>query len=413
MAIMDRIKNAYNAFRNNRDPTFYSHDTGTSYYRRPDRTRLSGGNERSIITAVINKLATDAATIDIEHVRLDENGRYKETVQSTLNECLSVEANIDQTGRAFRQDMFMSMLDEGCIAAVPIDTSDNPKLTDSYDIYTMRTGKIMQWKPTMIQVRVYNDLTGQREDVWVQKKNVAVLENPFYAVMNEKSSTLQRLIRKLNILDAIDEQSGSGKLDLIVQLPYTVKSTTRREQAEQRRKDIEDQLNGSKYGIAYIDGTEHVTQLNRPVENNLMKQIEYLTSMLFSQLGLTQSILDGTADEKTMTNYFSRTIEPLVAVPVDEFKRKFLTKTARSQGQSICAYRDPFKLVPVSELAKIADTLTRNEIATSNEIRQVMGWKPSNDPRADELRNRNLSAPADSSAPADPDPSDIEDQDGV
>ena len=410
---MDRIKNAYNAFRNNRDPTFYSYDTGISYYRRPDRTRLSGGNERSIITAVINKLATDAATIDIEHVRLDENGRYKETVQSTLNECLSVEANIDQTGRAFRQDMFMSMLDEGCIAAVPIDTSDNPKLTDSYDIYTMRTGKIVQWKPTMIQVQVYNDLTGRREDVWVQKKNVAVLENPFYAVMNEKSSTLQRLIRKLNILDAIDEQSGSGKLDLIVQLPYTVKSTTRREQAEQRRKDIEDQLNGSKYGIAYIDGTEHVTQLNRPVENNLMKQIEYLTSMLFSQLGLTQSILDGTADEKTMTNYFSRTIEPLVAVPVDEFKRKFLTKTARSQGQSICAYRDPFKLVPVSELAKIADTLTRNEIATSNEIRQLMGWKPSTDPHADELRNRNLSAPADSPAPADPDPSDIEDQDGV
>ena len=413
MAIMDRIKNAYNAFRNNRDPTFYSYDTGASYYRRPDRTRLSGGNERSIITAVINKLATDAATIDIEHVRLDKNGRYEETIASTLNECLSVEANIDQTGRAFRQDMFMSMLDEGCIAAVPIDTSDNPKLTDSYDIYTMRTGKIMQWKPTMIQVQVYNDLTGKREDVWVQKKNVAVLENPFYAVMNEKSSTLQRLIRKLNILDAIDEQSGSGKLDLIVQLPYTVKSTTRREQAEQRRKDIEDQLNGSKYGIAYIDGTEHVTQLNRPVENNLMKQIEYLTSMLFSQLGLTQSILDGTADEKTMTNYFSRTIEPLVAVPVDEFKRKFLTKTARSQGQSICAYRDPFKLVPVSELAKIADTLTRNEIATSNEIRQVMGWKPSTDPHADELRNRNLSAPSDSPEPADPDPSDIEDQDGV
>ena len=413
MAIMDRIKNAYNAFRNNRDPTFYSYDTGTSYYRRPDRPRLSGGNERSIITAVINKIATDAATIDIEHVRLDENGRYSETIKSNLNECLSVEANIDQTGRAFRQDMFMSMLDEGCIAAVPIDTSDNPNITDSYDIYTMRTGKIIQWKPQTIQAHVYNDLTGKHEDVWIKKKNVAILENPFYAVMNEKSSTLQRLIRKLNILDAIDEQSGSGKLDLIVQLPYTVKSTTRREQAEQRRKDIEDQLNGSKYGIAYIDGTEHVTQLNRPVENNLMKQIEYLTSMLFSQLGITQSILDGTADEKTMTNYFSRTIEPLVAVPVDEFKRKFLTKTARSQGQSISAYRDPFKLVPVSELAKIADTLTRNEIATSNEIRQIMGWKPSTDPHADELRNRNLSAPADSPEPADQDPSYIDDQDGV
>lgn len=413
MAIMDRIKNAYNAFRNNRDPTFYSYDTGTSYYRRPDRVRLSGGNERSIVTAIINKIATDAAAIDIEHVRLDEDGRYMETMKTTLNECLSVEANIDQTGRAFRQDLYMSMLDEGCVAVVPIDTSDNPKFTDSYDIYTMRTGKIMQWKPTMIQARVYNDLTGQREDVWVQKKNVAILENPFFAVMNEKSSTLQRLIRKLNILDAIDEQSGSGKLDLIVQLPYTVKSTTRREQAEQRRKDIEDQLSGSKYGIAYIDGTEHVTQLNRPVENNLMKQIEYLTSMLFSQLGMTQSILDGTADEKTMTNYYSRIIEPLVSVPVDEMKRKFLTKTARSQGQSICAYRDPFKLVPVSELAKIADTLTRNEIATSNEIRQIIGWKPSTDPHADELRNRNLSAPADSQAPADQDPNHIEDQDGM
>ena len=410
---MDRIKNAYNAFRNNRDPTFYSYDTGTSYYYRPDRVRLSGGNERSIVTAIINKIATDAAAIDIEHVRLDENGRYMETMKTTLNECLSVEANIDQTGRAFRHDLYMSMLDEGCVAVVPIDTSDNPKFTDSYDIYTMRTGKIIQWKPTMIQAQVYNDSTGQREDVWVQKKNVAILENPFYAVMNEKSSTLQRLIRKLNILDAIDEQSGSGKLDLIVQLPYTVKSTTRREQAEQRRKDIEDQLSGSKYGIAYIDGTEHVTQLNRPVENNLMKQIEYLTSMLFSQLGMTQSILDGTADEKTMTNYYSRIIEPLVAVPVDEFKRKFLTKTARSQGQSICAYRDPFKLVPVSELAKIADTLTRNEIATSNEIRQIIGWKPSEDPHADELRNRSLSAPADSPTPADPDPSYIEDQDGV
>ena len=413
MAIMDRIKNAYNAFRNNHDPTFYSYDTGTSYYRRPDRVRLSGGNERSIVTSIINKIAIDAAAIDIEHVRLDENGRYMETMKTTLNECLSVEANIDQTGRAFRHDLYMSMLDEGCVAVVPIDTSDNPKFTDSYDIYTMRTGKIIQWKPTMIQAQVYNDSTGQREDVWVQKKNVAILENPFYAVMNEKSSTLQRLIRKLNILDAIDEQSGSGKLDLIVQLPYTVKSTTRREQAEQRRKDIEDQLSGSKYGIAYIDGTEHVTQLNRPVENNLMKQIEYLTSMLFSQLGMTQSILDGTADEKTMTNYYSRIIEPLVAVPVDEFKRKFLTKTARSQGQSICAYRDPFKLVPVSELAKIADTLTRNEIATSNEIRQIIGWKPSEDPHADELRNRNLSAPADSPTPADPDPNYIEDQDGV
>jgi hypothetical protein len=418
MAILDRIKNAYNAFRNNKDPTFYGYDTGTSYFYRPDRRRFTNGNERSIVTAIFNKIAMDAATIDIEHVRLDDNGRYIETIKSTLNECLSVEANIDQTGRALRQDIFMSMFDEGCVAVVPIDTSKDPKLTDSYDIYTMRTGKIMQWKPQTIQARVYNDITGQREDVWIHKKNAAIIENPLYAVMNEKSSTMQRLIRKLNILDAIDEQSGSGKLDLIVQLPYTVKSTTRREQAEQRRQDIENQLSGSKFGIAYIDATEHVTQLNRPVENNLMKQIEYLTSMLFSQLGITQSILDGTADEKTMLNYYSRTVEPVVSAVVDEMKRKFLTKTARSQGHSICAYRDPFKLVPVAELAKIADTLTRNEIATSNEIRQMIGWKPSNDPKADQLVNSNISQPSENAPPDDSgyseeDPNYYEEQSGV
>lgn len=418
MAILDRIKNAYNAFRNNKDPTFYGYDTGTPYFYRPDRRRFTNGNERSIVTAIFNKIAMDAATIDIEHVRLDDNGRYIETIKSTLNECLSVEANIDQTGRALRQDIFMSMFDEGCVAVVPIDTSKDPKLTDSYDIYTMRTGKIMQWKPQTIQARVYNDITGQREDVWIHKKNAAIIENPLYAVMNEKSSTMQRLIRKLNILDAIDEQSGSGKLDLIVQLPYTVKSTTRREQAEQRRQDIENQLSGSKFGIAYIDATEHVTQLNRPVENNLMKQIEYLTSMLFSQLGITQSILDGTADEKTMLNYYSRTVEPVVSAVVDEMKRKFLTKTARSQGHSICAYRDPFKLVPVAELAKIADTLTRNEIATSNEIRQMIGWKPSNDPKADQLVNSNISQPSENAPPDDSgyseeDPNYYEEQSGV
>lgn len=388
----DRLQHAWNAFRNNRDPTYYV-DAGSSHYRRPDRVRLSGGNERSIVTSIINRFAMDASAIDIVHVRLDENGRYESTMESSLNTCLSLEANIDQTGRAFRQDVFMSMLDEGCVAIVPVDTDINPKQSDSYDILSMRTGKITEWRPQRVKVRLYNDQTGRREEVWCEKKNVAIIENPLYSVINEKNSVMQRLIRKLNLLDAIDEQSGSGKLDLIIQLPYVVKSETRKKQAEERRKQVEDQLANSKYGIAYTDGTERITQLNRPVENNLMKQIEYLTSMLYSQLGITQSIMDGTADDKTMLNYYSRTIEPLVAALADELKRKWLTKTARTQRQSIEYFRDPFTLVPVNDLAEIADKFTRNEIMTSNEIRQIVGMKPSKDPKADMLINSNLNHP--------------------
>ena len=392
-----RLKHAWNAFiGSNRDPTGYQ-DVGFGYSYRPDRLRLSRGNERSMITAIINRIAIDAASIEIKHALLDGNGRYLEDVDSGLNNCLNLEANIDQSGRAFRQDVFMSILDEGCVAVVPVETSTDPNLTNSYVIHTMRTGQILQWHPRHIRVRMYDDRVGRREDIVVLKKNAAIVENPLYAVMNEPNSTLQRLIRKLNLLDAVDEQSSSGKLDLIIQLPYVIKSEARRQQAESRRKDIENQLSGSKYGIAYTDGTERITQLNRPVENNLMKQIEYLTSMLYGQLGITQAIMDGTADEKTMLNYHNRTIEPLVAAFVDEMKRKFLTKTARSQNHSIEFFRDPFKLVPVGEVAEIADKFTRNEIATSNEMRQTIGWKPSKDPRADELRNKNLSEPSDAS----------------
>lgn len=390
----DRIRHAWNAFINNRDPTTRYQDVGMSYSYRPDRPRLTRGNERSIVTSVYNRIALDAAAIAIRHVRLDENERYISTMESGLNTCLSLEANIDQPGRAFIQDIVMSMMDEGCVAIVPVDTTTDPYMTNSYDILSMRTGKIVEWMPRHVRVRVYNDRTGQREDILVPKSSVAIIENPLYAVMNEPNSTMQRLIRKLNLLDTIDEQSGAGKLDLIIQLPYIIKTDARREQAEKRRKDIEMQLAGSKYGIAYTDGTERITQLNRPVENNLMKQIEYLTSMLYSQLGITQSILDGTADDKTMLNYNNRTIEPIISAIVDEMKRKFLSKTARSQKQSITFFRDPFKLVPVTELAGIADTFTRNEIMTSNEIRQVIGMKPSSDPHADELRNKNLSAPS-------------------
>ena len=385
-----RLKHAWNAFVNNRDPTYSYKDLGVSYSYRPDRPRLSRGNERSIVTSVYNRIALDAAAIHIQHCNLDENGRFISQVDSKLNSCLNLEANIDQTGRAFIQDVVMSMLDEGCVAIVPIDTTFDPKVTKSYDIITMRTGKILEWHPNFVKVRVYNDKTGNKEDILVPKSTVAIIENPLYAVINEPNSTMQRLIRKLNILDAIDEQSGAGKLDLIIQLPYIIKSDARREQAEKRRKDIEMQLAGSKYGIAYTDGTEHITQLNRSVDNNLMKQIEYLTSMLYSQLGITQSILDGTADEKTMLNYYDRSIEPIVSAIVDEMKRKFLSKTARTQGQSISFFRDPFKLVPVNDLAEIADKFTRNEILTSNEIRQIIGMKPSNDPKADELRNSNI-----------------------
>ena len=387
-----RIKHAWNAFLS-RDPTAYYRDVGTGYGVRPDRARFTRGNERSIVTSVYNRIALDVAAINFQHCKLDENGRFIELVDSKLNNCLSLEANCDQTSRAFIQDVVQSMLDEGCIAIVPTDTTFDPKITGAYDILKMRTGKILEWFPAHVRVRVYNEQIGRKEDVLLPKSIVGIIENPLYAVINEPNSTMQRLIRKLNILDAIDEQSGSGKLDLIIQLPYTIKSEARRAQAENRRKDIEMQLASSKFGIAYIDATEHVTQLNRSVDNNMMKQIEYLTSMLYSQLGITQTILDGTADEKTMLNYYNRTIEPIVSAIADEMKRKFLTKTARSQNQSITYFRDPFKLVPVSNVAEIADKFTRNEIMTSNEIRQIIGMRPSKDPKADQLLNSNLNHP--------------------
>ena len=374
----------------NRDPT-YRQDLGPSYYYRPDRPRFTRGNERSIVTSVYNRIALDVSAISIQHVRLDENGRFLYTIDSDLNKCLTLDANIDQTGRAFLQDAVMSMLDEGCVALVPVETDVDPNDTDSYKIFSIRTGKIVEWRPQHVKVRVYDERTGRKEDITISKSSVAIVENPLYAVINEPNSTMQRLIRKLSLLDVTDEQTASGKLDLIIQLPYIIKTEARRQQAEQRRKDIEMQLAGSKYGIAYTDGTEHITQLNRSVENNLMKQVEYLTSMLYSQLGITQTILDGTADEKTMINYYTRTIEPIVSSIVDEMKRKFLTKTARSQRQSIEFFRDPFKLVPVNDIAEIADKFTRNEILTSNEIRQIVGMKPSNDPKADELINSNIS----------------------
>ena len=387
-----RLKHAWNAFTGS-ERYAPRYDIGPSYSFRPDRPIFSRGNERSIITAVYNRIALDVASISVQHVKLDDDGRFSSVMEkSTLNECLNLEANLDQTGRAFIQDVVITMLDEGCVAIVPVDTSLDPK-EGSYQVETMRTGKILEWYPEHVKVRVYNQKTGKRENIVLPKKMVAIVENPFYAVMNEPNSTLQRLIRKLNILDAIDEQSGSGKLNLIIQLPYVIKTEARRQQAENRRKDIEDQLAGSKYGVAYTDGTEHVVQLNRPVDNNLMSQIEFLTSMLYSQLGLTQGILDGSADERTMQNYETRTVEPILSAIVDEMKRKFLTKTARSQKQSILFFRDPFRLIPVSNLAEIADKMTRNEIMTSNEVRQKIGMKPSKDPKADELRNSNLSAP--------------------
>lgn len=389
-----RLKHAvWNAFYS-RDPTYSYRNIGSSYSYRPDRPRFSRGNEKSIVTSVYNRIALDVAAIDIKHVKLDKDGRYEETIDSGLNNCLSLEANIDQTGRAFIQDVVMTMFDKGCVAIVPVDTTLDPEKTGSYDINSMRTGEIIEWYPRHVKVRVYNDRKGEKQDITLPKTMVAIIENPLYAVMNEPNSTMKRLVRKLNLLDSIDEQSGSGKLDLIIQLPYVIKSEARRQQAENRRKDIEQQLEGSKFGIAYTDGTEKITQLNRPVENNLMKQIEYLTSMLYSQLGITQTILDGTADEKTMLNYYNRSVEPIIAAIVGEIKRKFLTKTARSRSQSIMYFRDHFKLVPVSELAKIADTFTRNEITSKNEIRQVLGWKPSKDPKADQLINSNISQPA-------------------
>ena len=391
MGLKDRLQHAWNAFRS-RDSTYDFDNNGATYTYRPDRPRLSRGNERSIVTAIYNRIALDVASIDIKHCRLNEDGRYIETINSKLNKCLTLEANLDQTARSFIHDVVMSMLDEGCVAIVPIDTTFNPK-KGSYDIQSMRTGKILEWRPEHVKVRVYNDKTGCKEDIVMPKSLVGIIENPLYSVVNEPNSTMQRLIRKLNLLDAIDEQSGAGKLDLIIQLPYIIKSDARREQAEKRRKDIEMQLAGSKYGIAYTDGTERITQLNRPIENNLMKQIEYLTSMVYSQLGFHQTILDGTADEKTMLNYNNRTIEPIISAIVDEMRRKFLTKTARSQMQTIKFFKDPFRLVPVANIAEIADKFTRNEILTSNEIRQIIGMKPSGDPKADQLVNSNIAQP--------------------
>ena len=390
MGIRDRLQHAWNAFVYNDNTYVDPQNLGGLSTFKPDRVHFSRGVERSIVTSVYNRLALDVSSIAIKHVRLDENGRFKEEVDSGLQNCLNVEANIDQTGRAFLQDVVMSMLDEGCVAIVPVDTTIDPAKSGSYEINTMRTGKILEWYPAHVRVRVYNDKRGIHEEIVLPKSAVAIIENPLYAVINEPNSTMQRLIRKLNLLDVVDEQTSSGKLDLIIQLPYVIKSEARRKQAEERRKDIEMQLSGSKYGIAYTDGTERITQLNRPAENNLMKQVEYLTSMLYSQLGLTQSIMDGSADDKTMLNYYNRTVEPILAAITDEIKRKFLTKTARSQKQTIMYFRDPFKLTPVLDLAEIADKFTRNEIMTSNEIRQIVGMKPADDPSADELRNKNL-----------------------
>ena len=389
----ERLQHAWNAFVNNKDPTRNYQYSMASYSVRPDRPRLVRGTERTIANAIYNRIAMDVAAIDIRHCQLDEDDRYLYEIDSKLNTCLTLESNIDQTSRALFHDAALSLLDEGCVAIVPIDTTLNPTVTGAYDIVSMRTAKIIEWYPKHVKLRVYNDNTGNKEDIIVPKSMTAIIENPFYPVMNEPNSTMQRLIKKLGLLDSVDEQSSAGKLDLIVQLPYVIKSHARRQQAEERRKDIEMQLSGSKYGIAYTDGTERITQLNRPVENNLMKQIEYLTSMLYSQLGITQAIMDGTADEKTMLNYYSRTIEPIVSAIVDEMKRKFLTKTARTKGQSIMFFRDPFRLVPVNDMAEIADKFTRNEIMTSNEIRQVIGMKPSDDPKADQLVNSNISQP--------------------
>lgn len=399
--ISSRLKHAWNAFINNRDPTASFRDVGGGYSYRPDRPRLTRGNERSIVTSVYNRIALDVAAINVQHCKLDENGRLLEEMDSKLNQCLTLEANLDQTSRAFIQDAVMSMLDEGCVAIVPVETTLDPTVTQSYDILSMRTAKILEWFPQHVRVRLYNERTGQKEDIKLPKSMVAIVENPLFAVINEPNSTMQRLIRKLSLLDVTDEQTASGKLDLIIQLPYIIKTDARRQQAEQRRKDIEMQLAGSKYGIAYTDGTEKITQLNRSLENNLMKQVEYLTNLLFSQLGITQSILDGTADEKTMLNYYTRTIEPIISAIVDEMKRKFLSKTARSQKQSIMFFRDPFKLVPVSDIAEIADKFTRNEIMSSNEFRQIVGLRPSSDPKADKLINSNLNHPEENEPPDD------------
>lgn len=395
-SVMGRLQHAWNAFVN-RDPTTH-HDLGPSSTFRPDRSRFSMGNSKSIVNPLYNRIAIDAAGVSLRHAVLDKNGRYTKTKDSKLNTLLTLEANIDQTGRALVQDIVMSMIDEGCVAIVPVETSLNPA-TGAFDIHSLRTGQVLEWFPNHVRVRVYNERIGQKEDVILNKRYVGLVENPLYSVMNEPNSTLQRLIRKLNLLDAVDEQSGSGKLDIIVQLPYIIRSQARQDQADKRKADLEKQLMGSKYGIAYIDGTEKVTQLNRPAENNLMGQIEYLTSMLYSQLGLSEAIFDGTADEQAMLNYHNRTIEPILSAITDEMTRKFLTKTARSQKQSVIYLREPFKLVPVNDIANIADKFTRNEILSSNEIRSVVGFRPVEDPRADELRNKNLNQAKDGAEP--------------
>lgn len=397
-SIGSRLKHAWNAFFS-RDPTANYQNMGIGYSYRPDRPKFIRGSERTIMNSVFNRIALDVAAVNIQHVRLDENGRFLSVIDSGLNRCLNLEANIDQTGRAFIQDVVMSMLDEGSVAIVPVDTTIDPTKTGSYDIDTMRTGKIIEWYPRHVKVRVYNDRTGQKEDLVLPKKTVAIIENPLFAVVNEPNSTGQRLIRKLALLDAVDEQASSGKLDLIIQLPYIIKTEARRQQAEQRRQDIEKQLSGSRYGIAYTDGTEHITQLNRPLENNLLKQIEYLTDMLYSQLGITKEVMNGTADEKVMLNYNNRTVEPFVSAIVDAMKRTFLTKTARSQRQTIMFFSDPFKLVPIADLAELADKFTRNEIMTSNEFRQIIGMKPADDPKADQLRNSNLKEASENTQP--------------
>lgn len=394
--LLTRVKNSWNAFRN-RDPTMFYNEPGMSYTYRPDRPRFSRCNERTIATSVFNKIAMDVAAVDIRHCRVDSNGRYIEDIKSDFNECLTLEANIDQTYRAFRQEAVMSMFDEGVIAIVPIETKGDPTLGTSFDIRSMRTGKIIEWFPKSVKIEVYNDRIGKKEQIIMPKKSVAIVENPLYSVINEPNSTLKRLVRKLALLDAIDEQSASGKLDLIIQLPYAVKGEIKQQQADKRRDAIVDQLRGP-YGIAYIDGTEKVTQLNRSIENNLPKQIENLTNQFYSQIGITSSIMDGTADEKTMLNYNNRTIEPIVSAIVDAMKRSFLSKTARTQGQTIMAFRDPFKLVPIDNIAEVADKFTRNEILTSNEVRQIIGFKPSDDPKADQLINSNINHAEDSNA---------------
>ena len=387
--LISRLKHSWNAFMN-RDPTYDYINTGPGYSSRPDRPRFTRGNERTIVTAIYNRIALDVASINISHCKVDNNGRFIETINSSLNKCLNLEANLDQTGRAFVQDIVMSMLDEGSVAIVPVETDISPSKTESYKILSMRTGKIIEWYPNHVKIRLYDERDGEKKDIKLEKKSVAIIENPLYAVINEHNSTMQRLMRQLALLDSMDERMSTGKLDMIIQLPYVIKSETRRKEAERRRKELEEQMSGSTYGIGYIDGTERIVQLNRSLDNNLVKQVEQLTSQLYSQLGITQAILDSSASEEEMLNYYSRTIEPIISAIVDEMKRKFLTKTARTQNQTIKFFRDPFRLVPLSKLAEIAGTFTQNEIITANEVRQIIGMKPSDDPKADQLVNSNI-----------------------